>query len=354
MHPSPLHLLAWETTRRCPLACRHCRGAARNEKYDHQLSTAEGKRLIDNVTSFARPILILTGGEPMYREDIFELARYASDKGLRVVMSPCGHMINAENAKKIKAAGIERISISIDGATAKAHDEFRGVSGAFDAAMKGIDWLKKENIEFQINSTIAKHNADDLPELLELSKKLGAVVFNPFFLVPTGRGKAIAHLELAPQEYEKALEWIYEQSQKEDITIRVTCAPHYYRIARQKRKALPGTQSAKTHPGHHSGGCLGGQGFAFVSYKGIVQACGFLDVPCGNLRETDFNFKKIYEESNVFNDLRNRNAYRGKCGICEFVNICGGCRARAYFESGNYIGEEPYCCYEPKRKRKKS
>ncbi|MBD3320147.1 MAG: radical SAM protein [Chitinivibrionales bacterium] len=350
MNSPSLHLVAWEVTRRCPLACKHCRGAARNKQYEGELTTAEGERLIDNVASFAQPILILTGGEPMYRKDIFELARHAADKGLRVVMSPCGHMINTQSAKRIKAAGIERISISIDGASAASHDNFRGVAGAFDAAVKGIEFLKKEGIQFQINSTVTKHNLHELPALLELSKKLGAEVFNPFFLVPTGRGKAIAHLELAPQEYEQALEWIYEQSLTGTIEIRVTCAPHYFRIARQKRINNQDQPSEKTNPGAALKGCLGGQGFVFVSYRGIVQPCGFLDIPCGDLRKENFDFKKIYETSKVFIDLRNRKSYRGKCGVCEFLYICGGCRARAYFASGNYIDEEPYCCYEPRNK----
>ncbi len=361
--PPPLHLVAWETTRRCPLNCRHCRGAARDHDYAGELSTAEGKRLLEGIAAFAKPILILTGGEPMNREDIYELARYGNDLGLRVVMSPCGTLITPENAALMKASGIKGVSISLDGATAATHDSFRGVSGAFDGSLRGIRCLQEAGMDFQINTTVSTHNVHELPALLELSRQLGATVFNPFFLVPTGRGKAIADKELSPADYEQTLEWLAARTRDADIAIRVTCAPHYYRVLKQKGIEPAGTPGKHHHQrppadsrrrrpgGGPPRGCLGGQGFVFVSYCGILQPCGFLERPAGDLRRADFDIAKLYTESPVFNDLRNRDGYGGKCGVCEYLKICGGCRARSYAATGDYLAEEIYCVHIPRRIR---
>jgi len=358
VHPGGAHadvprVVAWEITRRCHLQCKHCRGAARDMDYEGELSTEEGKRLLDNIASFSKPILILTGGEPMSREDVYELARYGTDLGLRVVMSPCGALINPETAEKIRDSGIKRISISLDGATAETHDEFRGVRGAFDSALRGIRHAMDAGIEFQINTTITKHNIDELPDILDLAIDLGAVAFNPFMLVPTGRGEALKEMEVSPAQYEKTLNWIYEKSLELDIVFKPTCAPHYYRIFRQ-REAKAGREVTPESHGLFAmtKGCLGGQGFVFISYRGIVQACGFLDVPCGDLRKENLDFKKIYQASEVFLELRDTSTYHGKCGICEYTRYCGGCRARALAFSGDYLGEEPFCVYVPEKMRK--
>lgn len=351
--PAGPRLVAWETTRRCPMKCKHCRGAARDQEYKDELTNAEAKLMIDSIASFSKPILILTGGEPMSREDVYELARYATDKGLRVVMSPCGPMINPETAKMIKDSGVQRISISLDGATAATHDDFRGVPGAFDAALEGLRHAKDAGIEFQINTTITKHNINELPAILDLSVSLGAAAFNPFLLVPTGRGKAIADLEISPAEYERTLNWVYERSLKTEIQFKPTCAPHYYRIFRQ-REAKEGREVTPQSHGLFAmtKGCMGGDGFVFVSYSGMLQPCGFLEVNCGELRKENFDFKKIYETSPVFLELRDPKKYHGKCGVCEYTRFCGGCRARAYAADGDYLGEEPYCVYVPPSMRK--
>jgi heme b synthase len=341
-----LQVVAWEVTRRCSLSCQHCRGAARDDAYQGELTTQEGKRLIDSIASFAKPILILTGGEPMYRPDIFELARYGTDAGLRVVMSPCGHMITESSSDQIIASGIKRLSISIDGSTAASHDSFRGVAGAFDKAITAFEILRRKGIEFQINTTVSKHNYHELNDIMTLALEQGAVLFNPFFLVPTGRGAAIAHLELSPQEYEEALEWVFAAALKQPIEVRPTCAPHYNRIIRQKASAHDAKPSARMLA---SRGCLGGQEFVFVSHRGELQPCGFLNVASGTLRDAEFDFRSLYETSPVFTGIRARNDYAGKCGACEFVNVCGGCRARAFEQSGSYLHEEPYCLYQPKR-----
>ena len=348
-------LIAWETTRTCYLKCKHCRASATHAAYEGQLSTEEAEKMIYNIVSFAKPILILTGGEPMMREDIFHLARYGTDKGLRVVMSPCGGLITPETAQKIKDAGIARISISLDGATAESHDAFRGVPGAFESTMKGLQHAKDAGIEFQINTTVTKHNINELGDILQLAIDLGAAAFDPFLLVPTGRGKELADMEIPPAEYERTLNWIYEKSRNLPIHFKPTCAPHYYRIIRQREEKAGRTVTPQTHGmAAMTKGCLGGQGFAFISYKGIVQICGFLEEPCGDLRTENFDFKKIWDTSPVFLRMRKQEEYKGRCGVCEFHGVCGGCRARAFATKGDYMEEEPSCVYVPKAARKTS
>ncbi|MDK1031226.1 MAG: radical SAM protein [Planctomycetia bacterium] len=335
-------LIAWEVTRQCNLACKHCRAAARSEPYSGELSTEECFRLLDNIASFAKPIIILTGGEPMLRPDIYQIAAYAHNLGLRVVMAPCGALINDETAARIAASGISNISISIDGATAESHDAFRGISGAFDSALGGIEAAKRAGIDFQINTTVTRHNLEELPDILALAVRMGAKVFNPFLLVPTGRGKDLADQEITAEEYERTLQWFAAQGRGGQIPIRVTCAPHYQRILRQE--GCPGAPA-----GHPVKGCMGGQSFAFISHRGNVQICGFLDVECGDLRREDLDFKKIWDTSDVFQHVRDVDSYHGRCGYCDFRKVCGGCRARAFALTGDYLAEEPFCTYQPKR-----
>lgn len=337
-------LIAWEVTRSCMLACKHCRAAAQGEPYEGELTTDECFGVLDNIVSFARPIIILTGGEPMLRPDIYDIASYATGAGLRVVMAPCGALIDDESAKKILASGIKHISISLDGATAASHDEFRGVNGAFAGSLAGIAAAKRAGLGFQINTTITQDNLDELPDILELAVGLGASAFNPFLLVPAGRGKELLGWEISPRQYEETLHWLAGMEARDDILIRVTCAPHYQRILRQLGLHKPGSHRAK--------GCMGGQAFAFISHRGIVQICGFLDVPAGNLRAENLDFHRIWDTSELFRQVRDLGSYHGRCGRCEFVRVCGGCRARAFAITGDYLGEEPFCLYQPKGKAK--
>jgi heme b synthase len=335
------HLIAWEVTRSCMLACKHCRAAARPEPYSGELSTEECFALLDNIASFSKPIIILTGGEPMLREDIYEIASHATSLGLPVVMAPCGMLVDDAAVARMKEAGIRGISISLDGANAESHDAFRVVPGAFDGAMKGIQAAKRGGLGFQINTTVTQHNRAELAEIMKLTIDLGATMFNPFLLVPTGRGKDLADQELSPQQYEDALHWLADQQIAGEIPIRVTCAPHYQRISRQKG-VDPGARQVK--------GCMGGQGFAFISHMGKVQICGFLDIECGDVRAEGLDFQKIWENSKLFCEMRDLDSYHGRCGYCEYRRVCGGCRARAYAISGDYLDEEPFCTYQPKSK----
>jgi heme b synthase len=339
-------LVAWEITRNCNLACVHCRAAAENIQYEGELDTQAAKRLLDQIADVGSPIIILTGGEPLLRPDIFEVARYGTDKGLRMVMAPNGTLITKEKAAKMAASGIKRISISLDGATRDKHDAFRGVSGAFDGAMRGIELAKGAGIEFQINTTITKTNLAEIPAIMELAVSLGAVAHHIFLLVPTGRGKYIVDKEISAEEYEQTLNWFYDQRDKYPLQLKATCAPHYYRILRQRAREDGKTVSFESHGlDAVTRGCLAGTGFCFISHTGIVQTCGFLHVNCGDI--TKQSFGDVWRNSEVFKEMRNFSQLGGKCGLCEYRRVCGGCRARAFEACGDYMAEEPLCSYQP-------
>lgn len=351
----PLKLVAIEVTRRCVLKCRHCRGDSRNEDYSGELSGSEMKSLLDNIASFSRPIIIITGGEPLTRSDVFDIASYSVSLGMRTVLATCGHALDDATVQRLIASGISRISVSIDGATAASHDSFRGVPGAFDKAVAGLKTARKHGLEFQINSTLTTLNIGDLEALHNLAVDLGAVGFHPFLLVPMGRGTGLAEYALPPEDYEAALEKIADIADRSPIEIKPTCSPHYARVVRQ-RKQRTGTSpmsqpvnAAEAHRHRHTmtKGCLGGQGFAFVSHTGIVQMCGFLEIQAGDLKKNGLDFREIWENSPFFKEIRSLESYRGKCGICGFRRVCGGCRARAYYLNGDYLGEEPNCIYIP-------
>lgn len=343
---SSLRLVAWEITRNCNLSCVHCRAAATNGPYDGELSTEAALKLLDQIAQVGNPIVILTGGEPLLRSDIFQIAQYGTDKGLRMVMAPNGTLINEDTAKKMAQFGIKRISISLDAADKDAHDAFRGVVGAFEAALRGIQFAKNAGIEFQINTTISKRNFNQIPKIQKLAEELGAVAHHIFLLVPTGRGKYIIDQEISAEDYEKTLNWFYEQREKTKLQLKATCAPHYYRILRQRAKEDGKTVNFQTHGlDAVTRGCLGGTGFCFISHQGVVQPCGFLQLNCGDITQT--SFKEVWQNSEVFKNLRNYDKLKGKCGQCEYRRVCGGCRARAYEATGDYLAEEPLCSFQP-------
>ena len=341
-----LRMVAWELTRNCNLACVHCRASSERGPYKGELTTEECFRVMDQIASFSKPVIILTGGEPLLRPDIFDLARYGSNKDFRMVMATNGTLITEEIAKEMKASRIQRISISLDGPNAETHDAFRKVKGAFEDSLRGIDLAKKEGLEFQINTTITRANFHLIADILRLAVDLGAVAHHIFLLVPTGRGKELKNQEISALDYEKTLHWFYEQRDRVPLQLKATCAPHYYRILRQEsKKEKKKINAKKSGLDAMTRGCLGGISFCFISHIGQVQPCGYLEVSCGNVRETPF--QEIWATSEVFRNLRNTNGYNGKCGRCEFKKVCGGCRARAYETFGDYMAEEPYCVYEP-------
>lgn len=341
-----LRLVAWEVTRNCNLSCVHCRAAATRGPYGGELETPAALGLLDQIAEVGNPIVILTGGEPLLRPDIFEIARYGTDNGLRMVMAPNGTLITEAIGRQMADSGIKRISVSLDGSTKENHDEFRGVEGAFEGALNGIEMARAAGIEFQVNTTITQANLNQIPRIQELAEELGAVAHHIFLLVPTGRGKYLVDQEIDAEEYEETLNWFYDQSRITDMQLKATCAPHYYRILRQRAKADGETVTFKTHGlDAVSRGCLGGTGFCFISHRGIVQPCGFLHLDCGDV--TEASFADIWKNSENFLILRDFSNLKGKCGDCEYKRVCGGCRARAFEATGDYLAEEPLCSYQP-------
>ena len=341
-------IIAWEITRSCPLACRHCRASAENGLYQGELTTEQAFRVLESITSFAKPIIILTGGEPMNRKDIYQIARYGTDLGLRMVMAPCGLQVTEKTVSRMIDSGIRRISLSLDGQDAETHDSFRGVTGAFDSVIKAAEAAKAGGLEFQINSTITKLNYKQMPRMLELAIELGAVSFHPFLLVPTGRARDMMEYEINPEEYEELLLWIYRKSRDLPIQMKPTCAPHYYRILRQEEQKAGRKVSPATHGlDGMTKGCLGGQSFAFISHTGKIQICGFMEDEAGDLQKDNFDFRPTWETSELFARMRDLNSYHGKCGHCGYRQYCGGCRARAKAATGDYLAEEPFCIYQP-------
>jgi radical SAM protein with 4Fe4S-binding SPASM domain len=379
-------LIFWEVTKGCNLRCIHCRATATELSSPLDLPTDKALSLIEQVSELALPILVLSGGEPLFRRDIFELASHAASLGIRVALATNGTLVSKEVARKIQDSGVRRVSISLDGADASTHDVFRGIPGAFDAALRGFRNLHELGVSLQINMTIARHNAHQLPAVLDMAKRLGADALHTFLLVPVGCGVGIAAEQMVSAgEYEKILNWFYDRSLDSGIELKATCAPHYFRVLRQRRAAgrraasspsaepgggdaigptemtMPGSAGIALHPhaagvsrGHADGmsamtkGCLAGTGVCFISHKGEVYPCGYLPVLAGDVNQQ--SLAEIWENATVFKELRDTDNLKGKCGCCEFRNACMGCRARAFAASGDYLDEEPFCIYQPRRK----
>jgi heme b synthase len=296
-----------------------------------------------------RPIVILTGGEPLLRQDIFELAAQGTDLGLRMVMATNGTLITSKHAKRMKCSGIQRVSISLDGPDASAHDRFRQMPGAFEGSMRGIEKIKKEGIEFQINTTITRHNVHQAAAMLDLAVRLEAVAHHIFLLVPTGRARHLTEQEISAEQYEGILHWFCEMRSAVPVHLKATCAPHYYRVLRQEAHRKGEIVDYATYGlDAMTRGCLGGISFCFISHVGTVQPCGYLELQSGDLKHS--TFKEVWESSPVFTKLRDFSNYKGKCGVCEYLKFCGGCRARAFEATGDFMEEEPLCMYEPARK----
>jgi len=328
----PLRMIAWELTRNCNLNCIHCRAAASKGPHAGELSLKECQKIIDDISVFASPTIILTGGEPLMRDDIFDIIDYGRTKNLRLVIAINGTLLTDEKAQKLKEKGIQRISLSLDGKDRESHDSFRGMDGSFDAVMRAVSILRNNNLPFQINTTVTKLNSKDLKRIYDLVKKTGAIAWHIFLLVPVGRGHGLKGKELDAALYEHVLEWLYEVEKRNEIELKVTCAPHYYRIVSQKGDIPKST------------GCLAGKSFMFISHRGIAQPCGYLEIPCGDIVQE--GIQKVWEDSTVFRMLRDLRSYKGACGSCRYITICGGCRARAHEHTGDFLEAEPYCSYK--------
>lgn len=347
--------IAWEVTRRCNLSCVHCRSASGMNSFDTAFNTEEAKKLIDDIASFSTPVIVLSGGEPLLRQDLFEIATYGSDKGLRMCIATNGSLVTDEICEKMKAARIKMVSMSLDGSNATTHDNFRGQPGAFEGVKRAAALFNKHGIEFLINSSFTKRNQKEIPDVMKVAKGLGAKAWYMFMIVPTGRGEEIMSELISKEDYEDLLKWHYETEKNEtDMLMRPTCAPHYYRIVPQMNKlAEEGDKLERRTLKFSTGGskgCLAGQVICLITAEGDVFPCSYFPHSAGNVKQTPF--KDIWEKSQLFEDLRDFKKYKGKCGSCEYINVCGGCRARADAIYGDYLEEEPFCNYTPLKMQK--
>jgi heme b synthase len=350
-----LRLLFWETTTGCNLACSHCRRLEVSRELSKlDLTTDQAKEMIRSIAATGRPILVFSGGEPLMRPDLFDLAAEARTAGLPIALATNGTMIHSTLARRIQTAGFRRVAISFDGPDAATHDIFRG-TGAFDHALEGFHRLHDVGMSMQINTVIARHNFAKLDETYRLALDLGADALHLFMLVPVGCGMSLDDsVMLTGAEYEQALNWIYDRSVDNKLHVKATCAPHYFRVVRQRAKADGRAMPVTYHAGHLGSemsamtkGCLAGQSVCFVSHTGEVFPCGYLPVSSGNVKQTPF--PTIWRDSTIFASLRDDTNLQGKCGRCEYTKVCMGCRARAFAETGDYLAEEPNCTFTPLR-----
>ncbi|MGD0885326.1 MAG: radical SAM protein [Thermodesulfovibrionales bacterium] len=347
--------IAWEITRRCNLKCVHCRSSSELEVKGHpDLPTEEAFRIIDDIAGYAQPVIVLSGGEPLMRRDVFDIAQYGTGKGLRMCLATNGTLINDDLCGKIKEAGIRIVSLSLDGSTEEFHDNFRNEKGAFAGMVNAARLFRQHGIEFIINSSFTKRNQEEIPNVYKLAKELGATAWYMFMIVPTGRGEEIMNELISKEDYEEILEWHYEMEKDEhDMLVRPTCAPHYYRVVLQKAKEEGVSFERRTLKFSTGGskGCIAGQLICLINVDGDVLPCSYFPQAAGNVKTQ--SFKEIWENSELFRDLRDFKKYKGKCGSCEYINVCGGCRARSYSVYGDYLEEEPFCAYTPLKMKKK-
>lgn len=334
------------------MKCLHCRAEAQYKADPRQLSFEEGKSLIDEIARMDNPLFVFTGGDPLMRPDLFELARYAiEEKGLSVSMTPSATpKVTREAIRKAKEVGLSRWAFSLDGSNSEIHDYFRGTKGSFDLTMKGIEYLKELQIPIQINTTVSNYNLNDLEAIAEKIKDVGAVLWSVFFLIPTGRG--MEKDMITPEQHEQVMKWLCRLQQTMPYGVKATEAPHYRRVFVQEKSKLGDGQAAAGMKredllGRAPKGVNDGDGFVFISHIGDVYPSGFLPVACGNVREQPLT--DIYRSSPIMKQLRDKSLLKGKCGVCEFKGICGGSRARAYAVTGDYLESDPYCAYVPQQ-----
>jgi AdoMet-dependent heme synthase len=345
-------VVSWNVTRKCNLKCSHCYINATTKELKNELSTEEAKRLIDQISEVSRPLLILSGGEPLLRSDIYELIRYGTEKGLRMGLGSNGGLLDGKAATKLAEAGIKTVSISIDSHISIQHDEFRGVAGSWDKAINAIKVLRENDVLVQVNTTLTQQNYNQIDEIMSLAEQIGVENFHLFFLVPTGRGAKMA--DISPQMYEDMIKGTFAKTHKHKLNVRPSCAPQFMRIA--EGMGLDLRQWIR--------GCIAGMYYCRIYPNGDVTPCPYLPIKLGNIREN--SFRDIWLNSPVFNALRDPSQLKGKCGECNYKKVCGGCRARAYGLSsdfidycgdlheptelkGDYLTEDPWCIYQPKK-----
>jgi len=340
--------IAWEVTRACAYACAHCRAEAEPRRDPGELDTEEALALIDDLAGFGtRPILVLTGGDPLMRRDIFEIAEHASRRGLRVALTPTATALATRaRMETARDAGVRRVAFSIDAPGATLHDRFRGFSGSLERTLRGVEAATDAGLPLQVNTTVCALNADVVESMIPLLELLGIVQWSVFFLVPTGRGQSLEML--SADEHERLIERLAELAPDLPFDLKITAAPQHRRIAARRNGGgeLAGAgyrfDDGLRRPAK---GVNDGRGFMFVSRLGEVMPSGFLPLSAGNVREE--SAVGIYREAPLFRELRDPDALGGKCGRCEFREVCGGSRARAYAVSGDHLAEDPSCPYRP-------
>ena len=345
-------LAIWEVTQACDLACVHCRASAQPERHPLELSTEEGKRVIDEIAAMKTPVFVLTGGDPLKRPDLFDLIQHAQTVGVRVSLTPSATpLLTREMVVRLQQAGLARLAVSLDGACAATHDAFRGLSGSFVRTLDAIHWANEIGLPVQINTTFSRRNLTEINVIVALLESVKVTLWSVFFLVPTGRGK-LADL-LDAQEFEAIFAKLYHLSKTASFDIKTTEAQHYRRYLLQQRTAqrqagrgaAPAAEKIADSIGRAPRGLNDGKGFVFISHTGEVYPSGFLPLRAGNVRRQ--SLASIYRHSPLFQSLRDTSRLQGKCGACEFKEICGGSRSRAYALTGDPMAEEPCCSYIP-------
>lgn len=356
-------LVFWESTKACLLACKHCRAEAIKNALPGELTTEEGFKFIESLTNFGKPypVLIITGGDPLMRTDIYDLIEYANSLSIPVSLAPSvTPRLTRDSIRKIKELGVRTVSISLDGATPKTHESIRGIQGHFETTINTISTLVSEGITVQINTAVMRDNVLELPNIAYIVKNLGASIWEVFFLIKVGRG--INAEEITPREYEDVMHFLYDASMY-GFTVRTVEAPFFRRIVVWRKNNINRIEYAPTElyyqlvarlretlgapisePKAYTVGTRDGKGIIFVAYNGDVYPSGFLPFPLGNIRVT--NIVDIYRNNQILKDIRAAN-FKGRCGICEFKDICGGSRARAYATYKDPLGEDPACIYIP-------
>ena len=352
-------IVIWETTQACDLACVHCRACAQPLRNSLELTTTEAKRMIDEIAAMQAPLFVMTGGDPLKRPDIYDLVAYAAAKGIRPSLTPSATpLLTKEAVSRLKEAGLARLAISLDGPTAAIHDAFRKVPGSFQWTLDAVQYAHDVDLPVQINTTITRHNLEHLDRIIALLETLDIVLWSVFFLVPTGRGQDVGLI--SAEEFEQVFEKLYATSKRALFDIKSTEAQHYRRFLLQKRTEMrrQGSHVGSRMPhflgissadgiGRAPKGINDGKGFVFISHLGEVFPSGFLPISAGNIRSESLH--ELYRNSPLFTALRDSGNLEGKCGVCEYREVCGGSRARSYAVTGNMFAEEPCCVYIPRQ-----